>query len=81
MKLKEFIEMSVWDRYKKIDIIGYGTYGNIYKCKEKKTSNYVAIKEILKKKSNGKYLNEIDIMKKIKNENSIVLKETFETEE
>ena len=73
--------MSVWEKYKKIEIIGYGTYGNIYKCKDKKTKNYVAIKEILKKKSNGKYLSEIEIMKKIKNENSILFKEKFETEE
>ena len=49
--------------------------------KIKKQKNYVAIKEILKKKSNGKYLNEIEIMTKIKNENSVLLKETFETEE
>lgn len=73
--------MSVWDKYKKIETIGYGTYGNIYKCKNKKTKNYVAIKEILKKKSNGKYLSEIEIMKKMKNENSILFKEKFETEE
>ncbi len=73
--------MSVWDKYKKIEIIGYGTNSNIYKCKNKKTKNYVAIKEILKKKSNGNYLKEIEIMEKIKNENSVILKESFETKE
>ena len=73
--------MSVWDKYKKIGIIGYGTNGNIYKCKDIKTKNYVAIKEILKKNSNDKYLKEIEIMKKIKNENLVLLKETFETKE
>ena len=73
--------MSVWDKYKKIEVIGYGTNGNIYKCKDIKTKNYVAIKEILKKNSNDKYLKEIEIMKKINNENSVLLKETFETKE
>jgi len=31
--------MSIWDKYEKGEIIGYGTYGNIYKAQNKKTGN------------------------------------------
>ena len=72
--------MSIWDKYEKGEIIGYGTYGNIYKAQNKKTGNLVAIKEILKKK-NKQYLNEIDVMNRINNENSILLIETFNTKD
>ena len=71
--------MSIWEKYDKKELIGTGTYGNIFKAKNKEKGNYVAIKEIPKKKSNNKLLNEIEIMSKIKNENCISLKETFDT--
>ena len=73
--------MLIWDKYDKGKIIGYGVYGNIYKCQNKSSKNYVAIQEIEKKKVNQMYMEEIKIMKKIENENSIILKEYFDTED
>ena len=73
--------MLIWDKYDKGNIIGYGVYGNIYKCQNKSSKNYVAIQEIEKKKVNQMYMEEIKIMKKIENENSIILKEYFDTED
>ena len=64
--------------------IGAGTYSNVYRAIDKKTKIYVAIKEIDKLRFNQpKELldNEIEIMKKIENENSIELKDKIETEE
>ena len=71
--------MSIWEKYDKKELIGTGTYGKIFKAKNLETGNYVAIKEIQKKKSDNKYLNEIEKTPKIKNENIISIKETFET--
>ena len=73
------IKMSIWEKYDKKELIGTGTYGKIFKAKNLETGNYVAIKEIQKKKSDNKYLNEIEKTPKIKNENIISIKETFET--
>ncbi len=71
--------MSIQEKYEKKEIIGTGTYGNIFKGVDKKTGNYVAIKEITKMKANNAFLNKIEIMSKLKNENCIPLKETFDT--
>ena len=71
--------MSIWGKYEKKELIGSGTYGNIFKGVDKKTGNYVAIKEITKMKANNTFLKEIEIMSKLKNENCISLKETFDT--
>ena len=73
--------MSIWDKYEKKEIIGYGVYGNIYKAINKKTNDYVAIREIYKKKANNTYINDIEIMKKAKNENCVLLKETYDFKE
>ena len=37
---------NIWNKYKKISIISSGTYNTIYKAKNIKEGNYVAIKEI-----------------------------------
>ncbi len=42
--------MSIWNEYKKIGIIKNKVDGIIYKVKNKKTGNYLAIEEINKKK-------------------------------
>ena len=73
--------MSIWNKYDKGDIIGHGKNGNIYKCQNKYTKNYVAIKEILKNKTNGNYLKKTEIMKTIENDNSVILIETFDTKD
>jgi len=41
---------DIWGKYKKISEIGYGSNGNVYKIKDKKTGDYYAIKEIKKEK-------------------------------
>ena len=79
------IEMkNIWEKYNKIEIIGAGTYADVYKAKNKITNEYVAIKEIKKikvKNSNKEILNESEIMKKLKSENIISLIEIIETSE
>ena len=40
--------IDIWEKYKKIEKIGFGNYGNVYKVKNKKTGDYYAIKEIKK---------------------------------
>ncbi len=73
----KMIEMKdIWEKYKKIEIIGAGTYADVYKAKNQSTNEYVAIKEIKKiriKNSNKGILNESEIMKKLKSENIISL--------
>ena len=41
---------DIWEKYKKINIIGTGTYGNVYKIKNIQNGCYFAIKEIDKTK-------------------------------
>ena len=53
--------------------IGSGTYGIVYRAKDKKNGLYVAIKEIIKERfENPQEIleREVEIMKKLKNENS-----------
>ena len=53
--------------------IGTGINGNVYRAEDKKTGLYVVIKEIDKERINQSediLKDEIEIMKKIKNENS-----------
>ena len=72
----------IWNKYEKGKRIGYGSYSNVYKAKNKETGNYVAIKEIDKEKfqsSSKSYFMESDIMVKINTENSIKLIETIDT--
>ena len=70
---------DIWKKYDKIGNIGAGSFGDVYKAKNKSTSEYVAIKEIkkMKIKTNETILNEIKIMKKLKSENSVSLIETI----
>ena len=39
---------NIWEKYKKIEKIGFRNYSNIYKVKNKKTGDYYTIKEIKK---------------------------------
>ena len=43
-------ENDIWKKYAKKEIIGVGTYGNIYKGINKSTGDYCAIREIVKSK-------------------------------
>ena len=71
---------EIWEKYEELGNLGSGTFGNVYKAKNKSTGKYVAIKEIIKSKYNSsEYFSEAEIMEKLKSENSINLIETFET--
>ena len=62
--------------------IGFGTFATVYRAKDKRNGAYVAIKEIIKEKfPNSKELieNEIKMMKKLKNENSVNLIDLIES--
>ena len=65
---------NIWNKYKKISIISSGTFNTIYKAKNIKEGNYVAIKEINKDKYKifiNQDFNEKNIEKIINIENSI----------
>ena len=71
---------NIWDEYQKFERIGTGGFARVYRAKNIKTNKYVAIKEIMKTKIKiNNILNEIEIMKKLKSENSVLLIETIET--
>ncbi len=62
--------------------IGFGLYSIVYRAKNKRNGSYVAIKEIIKKKYNNSkefIKNEVEIMNKLKNENSVKLIEIIES--
>ena len=70
---------NIWEKYKKIETIGYGTFGNMYKGKY--NNQYFAIKEIKKIKSGGTiFLREMESMKKLECDNCVKLIESFETQ-
>ena len=72
------------ENYSNFIRIGTGTYSNVYRALDKKNQIYVAIKEIDKLRFNQPkevLKNEVEIMKKIQNENSIQLREIIETNE
>ena len=75
-------QIDIWKKYKKINIIGNGIYGNIYKVKNKKNGFYYAIQEIDKQKINQTIdilKREIEIMNKIKKENIVNIKEVIDS--
>ena len=73
---------NIWDEYEKYEIIGSGAFAKVYRAKNKSTNKYVAIKEIVKTKiKRNNILNEIEIMKKLKSENSLLLIDEIETKE
>lgn len=45
-QLADFKELSVFDKYLKLERIGGGNFSNVYRGKDKKTDKLVAIKVI-----------------------------------
>ena len=75
------IQNDIWDKYEQKGIIGSGSFSFVYKAINKKSGNYVAVKEINKEQYKEKtklIFKESEIMEKMNLENSINLKETFE---
>ena len=71
---------NIWEKYQKIEIIGSGVFGNVYRAKY--NHEYFVIKEIKKNKfDKNKFLGETEVMKKMKCENSVKSIESVETEE
>ena len=71
---------DIWEKYQKIDIIGSGTFGNVYRAKY--NNEYFAIKEIGKiNLDKNKFLSEIEVMKKMECDNCVKIIESIETEE
>jgi calcium-dependent protein kinase len=65
---------DIWSIFEQKEIIGSGTFADVYKAKNIKTGDYVAIKEIKKSRisfSETNILKEIEIMKKLESQNSI----------
>ena len=65
------------DKYKRLDKVGEGTYGVVYKCQNKETDEYVALKKIrLENEDEGipsTAIREISILKQMRHPNIIRL--------
>ena len=65
------------EKYSKIEKVGEGTYGVVYKCKNKKSGDYVALKKIrLENEDEGipsTAIREISILKQLKHQNIVRL--------
>ena len=75
---------DIWKKYIKVNIIGTGIFGDVYKAKNKENGYYYAIKEIDKIKFNQQInilKKEIELMNKIKIENIINIKEIIDSKE
>ena len=68
---------SELDKYMKVDKVGEGTYGVVYKCQNKNTKEYVALKKIrLENEDEGipsTAIREISILKQMKHPNIVKL--------
>ena len=66
---------SALDKYRKLDKLGEGTYGVVYKAQNKQTGEYVALKKIrLEKEDDGvpsTAIREISLLKNIKHPNVV----------
>ena len=71
---------NIWEKYRKIEIIGTGSFGTVYKGKY--NNEYFAIKEIKKNKlDENQFFPETEVMKKMECDNSVKIIESIETEE
>ena len=71
---------DIWEKYQKIELIGFNSFSNVYKAKNKLNDEYVAIKEIKKSQNDNIskiIMTEIENMKKLKN--SLLINDVIET--
>ena len=68
-------EASQLEKYERIDKLGEGTYGVVYKCRDVKTGEIVALKKIrLEKEDDGvpsTAIREISLLKGLKHPNVV----------
>jgi serine/threonine protein kinase len=69
---------DIWKKYKKINVIGTGTYGKVYKVQNIENGYYYAIKEI--DKTQNILSKDIQKLKTIDKENNLI-KEIIDTKE
>ena len=70
--------IDIWEKYKKINVLGIGNYGKVYKVQNIENGYYYAIKEI--DKTENTLSNEIEKFKQLKIENNLI-KEIIDTKE
>ena len=71
---------NIWEKYKKIEIIDSGGFGNVHRAKY--NNEYFAIREIKKNKlDKNKFVRETEVMKIMECDNSVKLIEIVDTEE
>ena len=70
-------KIDIWKKYKKINVIGIGIYGKVYKVQNIENGYYYAIKEIDKTQN---ILSNIEKLKELKIENNLI-KEIIDTKE
>ena len=70
------------EKYTKVEKVGEGTYGVVYKCKVKDTNDFVALKKIrLENEDEGipsTSIREISILKQLRHPNIVYLIEFME---
>lgn len=71
------------EKYHILNAIGEGAFGKVFKGRKKKTGQIVALKFITKRGKSEKDINnlrqEIEILKRLKHENIILMLDYFET--
>ena len=68
------LKINIWEKFKKVKLLGSGNYSLVYKTKNIETGNYVAIKEINKQKYNINLLKEMKI-----DNNNIMINEIIDS--
>ena len=82
---KEEKNENVYDKYQQLTRLGEGSFGTVFKVKDKKTGEFRAVKEInksglLNNNKKEKVLKEIDILKNVNNINIVKICDFFEDE-
>ena len=67
---------NIWEKFKRIEILGKGQFGNVYKVKY--NNEYFAIKEI---KKIDEFLIDTEVMKKMECENLVKVIESVKTKD